>query len=162
MATWPTITDDDGSNTVGTVLNNTNVWTPIQSYIGGAWTNVTFSAGDFAGGPSGTWTVGSGDVTVFKYVEIGKTMLVSFVILTSTVASGPTRLRFAIPNGRTCVGIHYSTIVYSDNGTVGYGYAVADANIHTDNFFCQKVDASAWAASTNNTNVIGSLSFEIA
>ena len=134
MATWPSITDDDGTNTTGTVVNNTNVWTPIQSYIGGAWSSVAFNAANFTGNGSMTWTVASGDQSTYAYVEIGKTMIVSFDILTTTVGGTPNPLlMIAIPNGRTAQKNINTSFHYSDNGSVGTGLASVSAGGTTIN-----------------------------
>lgn len=163
MATWPTITDDNGTNTTGTVINNTNVWTPIQSYIGGTWTNVTYNAANF-GTDTGTWTVDSGgDQLIYKWAEVGKTMWLHFLIRSTDVSGSPTRLKIAIPNGRSCVGQHYVPIIYLDAGTAGYGYAIADAGVYTGHIWCGKVDGAAFTTtSSDNTTVVGQIAFEIA
>jgi hypothetical protein len=161
MATWPTITDDSGDNTSGTIINNTNVWTPIQSYIGGAWTAVSFSAGNFTANGSMTWTVASGDVTSHMYVEIGKTMIVAVVLNTTTVGGTPnSELRVAIPNSRTAARITYGSFAGTNNGTAitgTWGVAVSSSYI---GFYLDAI-ASTWAASTNNTAIYATVIIEI-
>lgn len=162
MATWPTITDDSGNNTSGTIINNANVWTPIQTYIGGAWTNVTFAAGNFTGSGSMTWTVASGDVVSHKYVEIGKTMIVTLVVNTTTVGGTPSsELRLVIPNSRTAAGTTYGSFSGKNNGSAMTGtWGVTSGNTYISFF----VDASAtnWTASTDLTSIFATVVVEIA
>lgn len=158
MATWPTITDDDGTNTTGTVVNNTNVWTPIQNYIGAAWSAVAYSAGNFV--PSaGTWTVASGDQIYFRYVECGKTMMVLLVLTATTVSGGPAGLGVTIPNSRTAVA-GYGSFHFTNNGTAGTGLWVAGPGTGQIVFYLD-ANSTAWAASTNNTNIYATCVFEI-
>lgn len=158
MATWPTVTNDDGSGTTGTILDQT-LFNSIRDYVGAAWTAVTFNAGDYTGSGSMTWTLTSGDVGISKWVQIGKTMHVHLVITTTTVGGTPsTGLRVAIPGGVTVSGASRGVYWYSDNGTEGFGgYVVNPTYIE---FF--KAGGGNWAASTNNTSIFASVVFEIA
>lgn len=160
MATWPTITDDDGSNTTGTVVNNTNVWNPIRDYIGAAWTSVAFSAGNFTV-PGGTWTVASGDQTTYAYMNSGKTLFVQFGIATTTVSGSPAYLEIAIPGGFTSAareqyGVHW----YQDNATNATGLILVPSG--STKFRLYKEALNAWANSTDQTYVRGVAVFEVA
>lgn len=159
MATWPTITDDDGSNTTGTVLNNTNVWTPIQSYIGGAWVSQSFNAGNFTP-DTGTWTVASGDASTNDYIVIGKTMIWNLSVATSTVASNPVELRCTIPAGATAQASAYVTGLAIINGTAEF--IRVDAQAGVTYVRAMRVNVAAWSASTDNTYVIFQIAIEIA
>lgn len=159
MATWPTITDDDGSNTTGTVVNNTNVWTPIQTYIGGAWTTPTFAAGNFTQ-DTGTWTVASGDVTTNAYVVIGKTMIWNLSVATSTVATNPVELRCTIPAGATAQTSAYVTGLAIINGTAEF--IRVDAQTGVTYVRAQRLTSGAWSASTDNTWLLFQIAIEIA
>lgn len=158
MATWPTITDDDGSNTTGTVLNNTNVWTPIQSYIGGAWTTQAFNAANFSQ-DTGTWTVASGDVSTNDYIVIGKTMIWNLNLATTTVASNPVELRCTIPAGATAQTSAYVTGLAIINGTAEF--IRVDAPAGATYVRVQRVNLAAWSASTDNTYVLFQIAIEI-
>lgn len=161
MATWPTITDDDGSNTTGTVINNTNVWTPIQSYIGGAWTDVSFSAGNFTANNSMTWTVASGDQIAYAYLEVGKTMFLSVRLHTTTVGGTPSsELRVAVPNSRTIQSYGQGAFHYLDNGTAGTGLWLATASAAYVAFL-KNASSAAWTASTDQTYIYAMCMFEI-
>ena len=163
MATWPTITDDDGSNTTGTVINNTNVWAPIQTYVGGAWTAVSFSAGDYTASGSMTWTVASGDVTLSRYVVVGKTLKWSVQLSTTTIGGTPsTQLRIAIPGGHTAVAVgHHVRIARClNNGALIQAYAQVAAATYIG--LVREDATSNWAAGTDNNEMAFQIEFEIA
>lgn len=159
MATWPTITDDDGSGTTGTILDQAK-FNEIRDYIGAAWSSVSYNAGDFTASGSMTWTVASGDVGMFKYVQVGKTMHVHLVLTTTTVGGTPsTGLRVALPGGVTLSGASRGVYWYLDNGTEGFGgYVVVGSYVE----FFKSNSGTNWTASTNNTAIYASITFEIA
>lgn len=160
MATWPTITDDDGSNTTGTVVNNTNVWNPIRDYIGAAWTSVAFSAGNFTV-PGGTWTVASGDQTTYAYMNSGKTLFIQLGLANTTVSGSPSYLEVAIPGGFTSAAKEqYGTFWYQDNATNATGLVLVPASSTKIRFY--KEALGAWAAATDTTFVRGLICIEIA
>lgn len=158
MATWPTITDDDGSNTTGTVVNNANVWTLIRNYINNGMTTVAHAGGNFTAS-SGSWTVASGDQSTFAYLEIGKLMIVTFDLATTSVSATPGELRIAIPNSRTAARtMSAGVFAYNENGTAGVGpAAVAGTTIS----LYKTLAGAAWATSTDTTRVQGTILFEI-
>lgn len=125
---------------------------------GPAYTSVAHSAGDFTGSGTITWTVASGDQTRFAYVEIGKTMIVSLVIATSSVSGTGTELRVAVPNGKTASngGGAYALI---DNGTSGVGRWLSTGGTYLA--FYTPTNGN-WTASTDNTYIYATCVFEIA
>lgn len=159
MATWPTITDDDGSNTTGTVVNNTNVWNPIRDYIGGAWTSVAYAGGNFTA-DTGSWTVASGDQTQYAYVEIGKTMHVAIFLVTTTAASSPTNLRVAVPNGRTIARTIRGPFVGANAGTDTTSAFWEATSGATHIKFYRNLSANAWSG-TDNITICALCTFEI-
>lgn len=158
--TWPTWTDDDGTGTTGTILNNT------QHALDGAAINaaftstaVTFSAGNFTGNGAQTWTLVSGDQTVFSYSKIGKRMLVFFQLETTSVGGTPnTDLLITIPGGFTCAVGAGVPFYYLDNGTHGVGLCNVVAAATTIRLL--KSGFSNWTAATNTTTVYGQIEFE--
>jgi len=52
---------------------------------GAGWITPIFSAGNFAASGAITWTVDAGDVGSYEYAQIGKTLIVSFYLSTTTV-----------------------------------------------------------------------------
>jgi len=161
MATWPTITDDDGSNTTGTIANNANIWNPIRDYIGATWTAVAHAGGNFTSS-AGTWTVASGDQTIFRYVETGKTMHVSVQLQTTTIATtAPAELRVVIPNGRTAAGLGSGSFHYLANGTVGTGlWQASGGNTYVSLF--RDASATVWPICTDLVYIYATFTFEIA
>lgn len=157
MATWPTITDDDGTGTTGTILDQA-LFNQVRDYVGAAHTTVTYAAGNFTA-QVGSWTVDNADETV-KFVEIGKTMIVTVDIRTSTVTSTPIYLRMAIPNGRTAQGVNTGTFAYSNNGTVGTGWWQTDATASFIDFYLSFATPT-WATATNATAVLGQMIIQI-
>jgi hypothetical protein len=160
MATWPTVTDDDGTGTTGTILDLA-LFNSVRDYIGTGWTAPSFSAGNFTADASMTWTVASGDVTTYAYQEIGKTMFLSAVVATSTVGGTVSiELRVAVPNGRTIQKTTYGSYAYLDNGTNGTGVWVASSGA-TYVAFRKTLSGTNWTLSTDNTYILASVFFEI-
>lgn len=149
MATWPTITDDDGTGTTGTILDQAK-FNEIRDYIG-AWNTYTYSAGNFTGNGSMTWTVDDADEQIF-WIEIGKVMIVVFDIRTSTVGgSVNTTLQLTVPNSRT--GLYgQGTFAYSDNGTAGTGWYQVNGTVIQ---LFKSTSTPNWTLSTNATACIG-------
>lgn len=159
MATWPTVTDDDGTGTTGTILDNA-LFSSVRDYIGASWSAVTYAAGDFTAS-AGTWTVASGDVNAFRYVEIGKTMHVSLNLQTTTIATtAPAELRVTVPNGRTIAGSCSGSFAYYANGTYGSGLWSATSGTYVSLF--RDVPATVWPICTDLVYIYATMTFEIA
>lgn len=131
----PSILENDGSNVI---------WDDMS------WTSVSFNAGDFTCLTAGTWTVASGDVSMFKYKLIGKTMWVNVILQTTTVArsgGNPTHLLIKIPASKTAAANYTTTAWLSDNGTVTNGLIQTSGT----NIFISRFDSAQWANATDNT-----------
>lgn len=105
MATWPTPSvDDDGSGTTGTVLSDA-FFDQIKAYIDdsiavivGPWTDVPYNAGNFGASGSMTWTVDAGDVLMNRYLRLGKTVIWSVYLFTTTIGgTASNQLRINLP-----------------------------------------------------------------
>lgn len=127
------------------------------------WTSVPFAAGNFTANGSMTWTLTSGDQSNFRYVTIGKTMIVHFELATTTVGGTPnTALQILIPNSKTAASTASAAIVVKDAGAaeeVGIAQVTAASNLiklYRTNF-----TATNWSAATDTTSVIGEIAFEI-
>lgn len=153
--TFSTDTDDDGSGSTGTIHNN--AWKQAMATAINAalpdWAAVTFSAGNFTGNGSMTWTVASGDVGVNRYVKIGKTLIWCVQLNTTTVGGTPnTQLRIAAPGGSTFAnsGDVCAAAYISDNGTIRAGrvYPASGSLIAID-----FTAGGNWAAATDTTYV---------
>ncbi len=125
------------------------------------WVSPAFDAANFTGNGSMTWTVASGDVTTFAYSIVGKLMFVSVQILTTTVGGTPnTQLQITIPAGKTATKTMRNLCHVIDNGTnqTGVLAVTAGATVITVR---AAVNNPNWAASTDNTGVLGQIVFEI-
>ena len=159
MATWPTITDDDGSGTTGTILDN-SLFGQIRDYIGASWTTPTFNAAHYTASGSMTWTVASGDVVVHKYVVIGKTVHWHLVITATTVGgTASTGLRVALPAGLTLVGANRGVYWYIDKTTEGFGGYVMNSSYVE---FFKSNSGTTWDnTAVNQTAIYATITFEI-
>jgi hypothetical protein len=96
-------TDDDGSGTTGTVLNNAElqkIYNNIDAYVPGVWQSPVFNAADYSGAASMTWTVSAGHVSVNRYTVIGKTLFWNVYIAGGTIGGTPySRLLVKLPAG---------------------------------------------------------------
>jgi hypothetical protein len=159
---WTTPRTWVSGETVTAALMNTHVRDNLSALLpsGTGWTTPTFAAGTYTASGSMTWTLASGDVALHKYIVIGKTVHWHLVLTTTTVAGTPsTGLRVALPAGLTLSGSSRGVHWYLDNGTEGFGGYVVNASYVE---FFKSSSASNWTASTNNTSIYASISFEIA
>lgn len=132
-----------------------------SSFLGnfpGIWGTLPYAAGNFTGSGSMTWDVASGEQLV-TFIEIGKTMILAFVVNTSTVGGTPSQsLQIAIPNGRIVNGIKYNACQIVDDDTAAAGLIVAP---NGQQFIqIRKIDESNWSAATNTTYVRGQITFQ--
>jgi len=94
-------TDDDGSGTTGTVINNAwltshyNALDTAYGSGGGAWVDVVFNAGYFTTPTAGaTWTV---PAATYQYALIGKVVQLALTVSSSTVTGAPVRFNVVLP-----------------------------------------------------------------
>jgi hypothetical protein len=101
-----------------------------ESYNGGLWTTVAYNAGDFTASP-GTWTVDPGDLVVFSYTIIGKTMITSLVISAAATTGNPSELLVKIPGGFLPAQAQQLTLtgymLFATSGTRTAAYALTTA-----------------------------------
>lgn len=150
------------------VYDATSLRWRLAGHDQGAWITPTYANTNFTGNQTGTsadWTVDPGDVTMFKYRLINKTMSVAFVIGLTSVANSPTALRLGI---NTFGGFQinsgdqfWSATDFIDNGgapTVGFAFA---SGANDDIELVHPNIGTAWATATNATSVSGQVSFEV-
>lgn len=126
----------------------------------GAWVTPTFNAGDFTGNGSMTWTLASGDVDTLAYTIQGKKMTVSFVLNTTTVGGTlNTNLQILIPASKTAAKSMVNPVYVFDNLVATTAYAQVNTAGTTISII--KFGAGNWNASTNQTYVLGQITFEI-
>ena len=122
---------------------------------------VAYSAGDYTA-QSGTWTVESGDLLGFRYIQRGKMVTFIVNIDNSSVSATPSDLDIALPNSFTGISfqqIHSAGRVV-DNGGVHQGGIVAlDASGTV--IKVRRGDDANFSAATNNMDVAGNWTFEV-
>jgi hypothetical protein len=133
----------------------------ISTASSGSWTSQVYSGGLFTGNGAMTWTVDSADVVTLGYQQSVNTMTVNVVLDTTTVAGTPnTTLQIAIPNGKTAAKKVESTCLIYDNSATpitGIAGVAAGGTVMT----IKRLDGAVFAASTNNTGLRASLTFEV-
>lgn len=126
----------------------------------GEWIAVAFSAGNFTGSGSMTWTVEVGDQVTYRYTLNGKTMTLSFWINATSVGGTPdTQLRIAIPGGFTAAQSMSGVCKIVDNGTPEFAEWAVSAAGSTVNI--GRNTGGNFTASTNNTYARGTAIFEV-
>lgn len=177
-----TLTDDSGDNLSGTILTNT-IWQQLLTNINalianaivfgstiterarstpiGEWIAVTYAGGNFTANGGGSWTVDSGDQLTFKYMLVGKTMTISLVLDATSVTGTVTSLIVAVPGGfAAAVKTGTVAIIYDNSSTVP-GTGLFQINAAGTTFIVLKGDGTNFTASTNNTFLRVSITFEI-
>ena len=128
----------------------------------GEWIDVTYAAGNFTAS-SGSWTVDSGDQSLYHYTLVGTTMILAWSIANTDVSAGSV-LRLAIPGGFTAAatmrGLHHATdaggaeVVATCRAVSGQAYIELYPTIGT---------GGTWTITAgDNTTTVGSITFEVA
>jgi hypothetical protein len=150
-----------GSGSARLEYDNTTARWRVLQHDQGAWINVPYSAGNFTS-PGGTWTVASGDMATNAYVLRGRTLTWTFRLSSTSTTTPGGELRIALPGGFLAAHSVISGGIYViDNNTTGLeGYWNISAT--TDTFVrLGKTTISNWAASSDATDVGGTISFEV-
>lgn len=128
----------------------------------GTGISVSHAGGNFTGAGSMTWTVASGDQQVFTYYLRGRQLTIRLQVVNSTVGGTPdTRLQAAIPGGFTAAYEQWGAYGgYKDNAVSDGGgtWQVAGSGTVV-RFFIR--DRSNWTASTDATDILASVTFEV-
>lgn len=140
--------------TSGDITSGGELYERGRSAAIGDWTDVAHDAGNFTAS-AGTWTVASGDQTTFAYSIVGKSLVVTFSLFTTSVSTTPAELRIAIPGSYTAAKVAYAPVLIVDNGTRTMGTARTAAAGST--IVIEREDAGNFTASTNNTAVVGQI-----
>lgn len=135
----------------------------LTSHTQGKAIGVTYASGNFliAGG---TWTVDSGDQTLFSYYLRGRLLLVEVQLDTTSVANGGGAglLTIAAPGGYTPVSNFYRSLPFlGDNSTSATAGFLRIRTANGTQIEVGRADGAAFAASTNNTYVRGDLEYEV-
>lgn len=152
------------SGNFAAATNNTIVLGQILYSVGsgGSWVDETSYPGQFETNSAAAWTIGLADYVTVAYQMNNRSMhLAVWLELTSLDLGTATELRMDIPNSRVAVNTVSAPFWYRDNGTQAIGRMQVQAGLSYVRFMKQDPTA-AWAASTNNTSVIGTITFEAA
>jgi len=126
----------------------------------GAYISVAYASGNFTGSGTIVWTVDVGDQVVFKYKLSGRTLHIILSLQTTTVSGTGTELRITLPLGLTAAAGARSLISVLDNNVAHTGIvdqsATTYSRVNTDTS-----SATNWAASTNQTQIIGDYRAEV-
>lgn len=134
----------------------------VISHDQGAMITPVFSAGDYTGNGSMTWTVDSGDVQTCSYILRGRILTMHVAILTSTVGGTlNTSLRRAIPGGYVANEVINVPCRVLDAGTWLTGVAAVGTGGTVLAFLRDLTGATNWSAATNNTLVVAAISFKV-
>jgi hypothetical protein len=159
-----------GSAYFGDAVHGATTIRAIEGYLEGGrsvpmgyWQNEPFNAANFTSS-HGTWVLTAPDQVILRYTLIGKTMMVAFSIDNSTVVGVTTYLRIKVPGGYTASSLSTGrgATDYVDNGApisvTGFAVVIPSSTqiqLYKDEFV-------NWQTSLNNTDVRGSIAFEIA
>lgn len=152
-----------GSGTAEYVYDSGTARWRLVFHEQGAWITPTYAAGNYTG-VAGTWTVDAGDVRQQRYRLSGRSLTVSWALTTTSVTAATTTLQ--IGNGGygsfTAAGSQFlNVILYDDNGvglTPTYGQIGSVST--TTNISVTKLTGT-FAASANNTQTFGQITFEV-
>lgn len=136
---------------------------PSDTGITTTWTSPTYAAGNFTTNGAGGWTVDAGDVSAYRYTQIGKTMYVSITLLGTTVtAATGTQLRIAIPNSKVAAATFANPVMALNNGvaTTSAFWLVNGGDTYIT-VFNEGTAATAWTAATNATQLRFTAVFEV-
>lgn len=146
------------SSTYFASLNGANLTSiPAATGLTTSWATPTYAAGDYTTNGAGGWTVDAGDVGVFSYSEIGKTMFIT-VQLTATdpVAATGSELRVKVPNSRTIGANGRGIFTHGQTGTYATGLWVATIGNQYISFLVSPAGA-AWTDTTSATEIYASI-----
>jgi hypothetical protein len=136
----------------------------------GAWIVVPYTAGDFTGSGSMTWTVDSGDLATFRYRLDGCTLITDWAIDSSSVGGTPsTVLQIKlpggfIPQGASGSGQYTAGMMYRDNGGAykfAAAYITAGGGANKISLYTEGFGTANWTASTNLTGTYGQIACEV-
>lgn len=150
-----------GNSGVLSVAGKTGVVSLTTADLTGGWTTPPYSDSDFSASGSMTWRVDPHDLSTYRYVLIGNTMVLAFDLNSTSVAGSPDLcLRIAVPGGFTIKRTMTNLLVYKEGASPeSWGRVMAVAGQRALWLF--KPDNARWAPSPNATRVSGEITFEI-
>lgn len=127
------------------------------------WQDIAYAAGNF-GESAGTWTVASGDQSLFKYVFTGTLMLVSFVLVNTTTSGGMgTGLTISVPLSLSASAADFvGSLVVAGNITEA-AVVKTQSGANASSLLLERLDGSSWPSSvTDDLDFQGFIALEIA
>lgn len=133
----------------------------LQSlYTRGFWTPIQYAAGNFTASGAMTWTVQEADQVTWSYTRVGKTVVLSFVLTSTSIGGTPsTDLYLALPNAFVAATTAVAPVLIYDNGTPEIGWATVAAD--DTKIAVHRMAGGNFTASANNTKVQGQLVIEV-
>lgn len=114
---------------------------------------IAFSAGDFTGSASMTWTVAAGDVAKDTFVQRGQIVTLIATYDTTTVGGTPAvTLQKALPNGFVAQSEQWLLLSYGFDNNVATQVSLSVTASGTL-LRIRRFDAANWAAATNTTYI---------
>lgn len=160
-----TISLAPGTGRVDLIYDATSARWKVIEHEQGAWIAPAYAAGDFTASGSMTWTVDAGDVEVYRYWLKGRSLVVNWVIVSSTVGGTlSTSLQIKVPGGFSVANQATNGMMYKD-GAAAFAFAAAWASSATPTkiqLYTAGFGSTNWAATTNNTFTYGEMVIEVA
>jgi hypothetical protein len=135
----------------------------LHFHTQGAWITRAYSAGNYTGSGSMTWTVDSGDILAERFVLENRSLTIFGAYQTTSVGGTlSTALQVALPNGYTAAiaGEGYEVVRASDNnGAYGSGLVLGSGTVLQ--IFKDLGASTNWSAATNATHVYFTVKIEV-
>jgi hypothetical protein len=131
--------------------------------IPGAWTTPAFDAANFTGAGSLTWTVGAGDVAVYAYTIVGKTMTVAWALNNTTIGGTPgsSQIQIKIPASKVATKAMFCVAGVLSVTAWAPVFADVAAGGSTINIAPDLSMGGSFNAGSDNTSTRGNFTFEI-
>jgi hypothetical protein len=120
----------------------------------GVWIDIPYNQANF-GATAGTWTVPA--QTTFAYMLVGKTMMLSFYLASTTISAAPGALIITVPGGFTCSRIITGSFAYYTGSIAATGWSVAQG---TTIYLYRDILGTPWIA--GQAHVSGTIILNIA
>jgi len=133
----------------------------------GAWISQAYSGSDFTAAGSMTWTVDSGDLSVFKYWLKDTTLLVSVNIGVSTLGgTASAQVNIKVPGGFSFAtgssGRAFATYNESASGTApGFGYCAFNPAVSATLLRLFKIDSANFVLGTDSFSLFTTMQCEV-
>lgn len=130
----------------------------------GEWTAVTYASGNFTAGGAQTWTVQSGDQAAYAYTLVGKTMVLTAQIVTSTIGGTPNpELRIAVPGGFTIARAFTAPgfAIKNSASSTTHESLLISGSAGAAYLSLYLLGAPNWPATTDATNIYITVAFEV-